>query len=57
MACPHVVGSIAMILSKSSLSPIEIKKLLIETSDPVDVLKNTSLSGGRINLLHAYSNE
>ena len=51
MAAPHVAGAAAFLLSKApQLSPLEVKDLLIETSDYVPKLASRSVSRGRINL-------
>jgi len=47
MACPHVAGLAALLLSKNpTLSPQEVKSILINTSDEIFSMRPT---GGRIN--------
>lgn len=54
MACPHVTGVAALLLSVNpNMSPSEIKERLILTSDPVRLLKNKIVSEGRINAYNA----
>lgn len=49
MAAPHVAGLVAMALSiRPELSAETLKRLLIETSDPVGVLSDRVISGGRV---------
>jgi hypothetical protein len=51
MAAPHVAGAAAFLLYKSpQLTSLEIRDLLIQTSDYVPALATRSLSRGRINL-------
>lgn len=65
MATPHVAGAIAFLHSVASSdfnklyseSPaqaaLELKKMLLNTVDPMDDLKTTTVSGGRLNLFAA----
>ncbi|MEM9220463.1 MAG: S8 family serine peptidase [Cyanobacteria bacterium P01_F01_bin.150] len=54
MAAPHVSGAAALLLAiDPSLTPGQIKSLLLETSDPLDALKNITASDGRLNVANA----
>lgn len=48
MACPHVSGVAALMLS-SGISKDAVKQKLIDSSDLVDALKEKSVSNGRVN--------
>jgi subtilisin family serine protease len=54
MACPHVSGAAALILSKNSkLSALELKKVIMESADPISGLDGSSITGGRLNVERA----
>lgn len=52
MACPHVAGVAALMLSKG-IAAKDLKELLIRSSDKVAALKDKSVSNGRVNALSA----
>ncbi len=54
MACPHVAGAIALMMSSdSSLAWRDVKNRLLDTVDRVSSLDGRVLSGGRLNLAAA----
>ena len=54
MACPHVAGAAALLLSvKPDATAIELKKALMEGTDIIPSLINKTVSGGRLNLYKA----
>jgi len=54
MATPHVTGTAGLLLSQnSSLTPIQIKQLLMFGSDPLASLSGRVASQGRLNAYHA----
>ncbi|MBN2020454.1 MAG: S8 family serine peptidase [Sedimentisphaerales bacterium] len=56
MACPHVSGACAVILSMSpSLLHTQVKDILLSTVDPLAVLNGRCVSGGRLNLYNAVT--
>ena len=56
MAAPLVAGAAALIFEQNtSLTPAEIKAILMNTSDQVESLANASSSGGRLNAHNALS--
>lgn len=58
MACPHVSGVAALLLShQSDLSGVELKERIVKTTTPLAALKNKVASGGLVNALHALNNE
>lgn len=55
MAAPHVSGVVALLLSASpDLNYTEIKKRLIETSDPIPGLRSRVIAEGRVNAYNAF---
>ncbi len=54
MACPHVAGLAALLLSiNSKLSAAQLKSIIMETVDPISSMSAKVVSGGRINALKA----
>lgn len=54
MACPHVAGLAALLLSENpKLSAVELKRIIMDTVDPVASLQGKTVTGGRINALRA----
>jgi len=54
MACPHVAGMSALLLSKG-IPAAEVKQKLIDSSDLIDSLTGKSVSNGRVNALKAVN--
>ena len=51
MACPHVAGAMALLISvQPNLTPAEAKQILMASIDPVAGLAGKVLTGGRLNL-------
>jgi hypothetical protein len=51
MACPHVAGAVALLVSvKPDLTPAEAKQILLASVDPVAELSGKMVTGGRLNL-------
>jgi subtilisin family serine protease/opacity protein-like surface antigen len=58
MAAPHVSGAAGLLLAQEdSLTPAEIKTILILTTDPLDSLQGRVSSGGRLNARKALLRE
>ncbi|MCT7957885.1 S8 family serine peptidase [Laspinema sp. D3] len=54
MAAPHVAGAAALLLAEdSSLTPTQIKDILMKTVDPLTSLQGKTVTGGRLNLNNA----
>ena len=54
MAAPHVAGAAALLLSiDPDLTPVEIKNILMTTSDKPAAMAGTTVSSGRLNVLEA----
>ncbi len=54
MATPTTVGVLAEVLARfPSLTPVELKKIAIESVTPVSSFKGLMVSGGRVNLYQA----
>lgn len=54
MACPFVAGAAALVWSANpKLSHAAVKKILLETVDPIPALEGQSVSGGRLNVAKA----
>ena len=54
MACPHVAGLAALILSVNpSLHATEVKQIIMDTVDPIASLNGKIATGGRVNALAA----
>jgi subtilisin family serine protease len=57
MACPHVAGIAALMLSRNpNMGFAELKERLIKTSTPVSALKRQVLAKGRVNAYNAVFN-
>jgi subtilisin family serine protease len=51
MAAPHVAGAAALLLAQNPfLTAEQLKNILMTTVDPIDSLKDKTVSGGRLNL-------
>lgn len=51
MAAPHVAGAAALLLSKyPNLTVDQLKKVLLDTVDPLPSLKGITVTGGRLNI-------
>jgi len=56
MACPHVAGAVALILSRyPELSAAHTKELLLESVDPLPNLHGVVQTGGRLNVARALA--
>ncbi|MBI3017395.1 MAG: S8 family serine peptidase, partial [Deltaproteobacteria bacterium] len=56
MATPHVAGAAALIWAyKPTLSVYDLKDLMLNTVDHVDSMKETTVSGGRLNVYNAMA--
>jgi subtilisin family serine protease len=56
MAAPCVAGAAALLFSADpSLTPCEVKSLLMENGDPSPALEGKTVTGGRLNLANAIS--
>ncbi len=54
MACPHVAGVVGLVLSqKPTLSPIEVRDILVATSKKTNKLQAKSVSAGRVDAFEA----
>jgi hypothetical protein len=54
MACPHVAGAAALVWAKHpEWDYKKVKAVLLDTSDKLDILKDKTVSGGRLNVLKA----
>ena len=54
MACPNALGMASLVLTENpDLTPIQLKKILMETVDKKDWLKDKVKSGGVINVERA----
>lgn len=54
MATPHVSGAAALLLSaNSSLTPVQLKDIILSTVDPVSDLDGMVATGGRLNVAKA----
>ncbi len=50
MACPHVAGLAALILSeRPDLTAVQVKQIIMDTVDPLAALQGMTVTGGRIN--------
>ena len=50
MACPHVAGLAALILSaRPELTAVQVKKIIMDTVDKIPALDGKTVTGGRIN--------
>lgn len=58
MATPHVAGAAALIKSLNmNLSNLEIKNIIMDSADPVDLLSDVTVSGGRLNIYNAVKSQ
>ncbi|GAB4337614.1 MAG: hypothetical protein OHK0038_16070 [Flammeovirgaceae bacterium] len=63
MACPHVSGVAALILSKfyGTLTPAQVRTRLVGNTDPIDALNSSTYAGklgsGRLNAYKALTND
>ena len=58
MAAPHVTGAAALIWShRPTLSHTQVKALLLASVDPMATLSGTTVTGGRLNIAGALSNQ
>jgi subtilisin family serine protease len=58
MASPHVAGAAALVLAqRPTLSPVELKRALVNSVDSVPALQGLVASGGRLNVFRAMSLE
>jgi thermitase len=57
MATPHVSGVAALLLSKESLTPLEVRTRLIETSKPLFGLRGVVASSGIVDAYAALTNQ
>lgn len=56
MAAPHVAGAAAVLLGENpDLTPAEVREALVEGSERVPALADTSASGGRVDLMNALT--
>jgi len=56
MACPHVAGAVALMLSiRPDLDPAGVKAALFGSVDPLPSLQGITTTGGRINLYRAMA--
>jgi subtilisin family serine protease len=50
MACPHVAGLAALILSvRPELTAVQVKEMIMQTVDPIPSLRGKIVTGGRVN--------
>ncbi|WP_372807996.1 S8 family serine peptidase [Pontiella sp.] len=57
MACPHVAGALALLVSTDSdMTPSEAKQLLLSSVDDVSALTGKVVSGGRLNVHAMFAN-
>jgi subtilisin family serine protease len=58
MATPHVAGAAALVLAyRPTLTPVELKRSLMASVDPLPALQGKVVSGGRINVFRAMTQE
>ena len=53
MATPHVSGAGALVLSYCGLDTAQLKETIVDSVDPVASMANTTISGGRLNVMRA----
>lgn len=54
MAAPHVAGAAAVLLGENdSLTAADLRRILMDSGDPLDSLKDKTVSGKRLNLANA----
>jgi len=56
MACPHVAGAAALLLSYENLNYLQIKERIVLTSDYVESLKNYTSNAGKLNINNMLRN-
>jgi len=56
MACPHVAGALALLMSYEDLSISEIKERLLKTSDYLPNWEELTTNAGRLNLSNLLTN-
>ena len=57
MACPHVAGAMALLVSESpQVTPAEAKQLAMESVDEIAALNGKVVSGGRLNVFAMFAN-
>jgi len=56
MACPHVAGAMALLMSHTNLTILEAKERLLKTSDYLPALEGVTQNAGRLNLFNLLSN-
>ncbi len=49
MACPHVAGLAALLLSQAPMSHLAVKQRILDTADRIPALRDKVLTGARIN--------
>jgi len=54
MATPHVAGAAALLLSANpKLTALQVKKILLDSADKIEGLKEKTITGGRLNVAKA----
>ncbi|MBS1983376.1 MAG: S8 family serine peptidase [Bdellovibrionales bacterium] len=57
MACPHVAGASALLLSREpSLTPLQVRQRLMSSTDKFRALRRKIASAGRLNLFNLVAN-
>ncbi len=56
MACPHVSGVVALLLSRDpTLAPLALKQMILDSVDPIASMNGITVSGGRLNAANALA--
>ncbi|MEK7790812.1 MAG: S8 family serine peptidase, partial [Deltaproteobacteria bacterium] len=56
MATPHVSGAAALIWAyRQDLSLYDLKDLILKSVDPIDSMKEFTVTGGRLNVYNALA--
>ena len=56
MASPHVAGVAGLILAQDpTLTPVEVKQIILDSVDPISALSGNTLTGGRLNAFGALA--
>ncbi len=56
MACPHVSGVAALLLSLNpTLAPLDLKQLILDSVDPIASMTGLTVTGGRLNAANALA--